>query len=129
MLIVLGFYTRHPSLSWQQFSDHWRNVHGPLIASTEAAQKYMRRYVQHHIRPESEFGNTLALDFDGFSEAWYDNAEARRLMRDDPIWKDLVIPDDHRFLDMSRTRTMMFDTQVVQIGAKPHVRGAIVEFF
>lgn len=115
MLVVLGFYNRHPSLSWQQFSDHWRNVHGPLIASTAAARKYMKRYVQHHIRPEQDFGDKLALGFDGFSETWYEDADARKSMRADPVWQELIVADDHRFLDMTRTRTMMYDTPVVQI--------------
>jgi hypothetical protein len=127
MLIVLGFYHRHPSLTWQQFSDHWRDVHGPLIAGTAAAQRYMRRYVQHHIRPESDFGDRLPLEFDGFSETWYDNAEARKLMREDPEWQRLVVPDDHRFLGMSRLRTMMYDAPVVQIGRGQVLDGPVPE--
>src|SRR4051794_22365407 len=76
MIILLGFYKRRPDLTWEQFSDHWRNVHGPLLRDTPEASRYIKRYVQHHIRPRSpSLAGVGSLDFDGFSEAWFESAE------------------------------------------------------
>jgi EthD domain len=53
MLITLGFYKRKPGLTREQFSKHWREVHGPLIANDPILSKYLKRYVQHHCVPSS----------------------------------------------------------------------------
>ena len=55
MLVIMGFYHRKQGLTWEQFSDHWKNVHGPLLRDSPQTAKYIRRYVQHHIRPNTAF--------------------------------------------------------------------------
>jgi uncharacterized protein (TIGR02118 family) len=116
MFISLGFYKRKPGLTHQQFSDHWRNVHGPLIRNHPDVAKFLLRYVQHHIEPGQDFPGVVPLDFDGFSEAWFESVEARQRMHADPFFQQRVIPDEHNFIDMAQTRVLMYDTQVVQVG-------------
>jgi hypothetical protein len=111
---ILGFY-HHPRLSWQQLSEHWRLIYSALIASTVAVKKYLKCYVQLHVWPEQDFGDELALDFGDFSEPRYESADARKAMRADLLRQELIGPDDHRLLD-SRTRKMMYDLPMVQIG-------------
>ena len=115
MFVVLGFYKRKPGLTHEVFSTYWRDIHGPLIRNHPDVSLYMKRYVQHHLSP-SDMGTTIPLEFDGFSEVWYASREDREaLQRSEGFLRDIV-PDEAEFLDMSRTRTSMFDTQVVQIG-------------
>lgn len=116
MLISLGFYKRKPGLTHEQFSRHWREVHGPLIRSHPETPKYLRRYVQHHIGPGHGFPGTQPLEFDGFSESWFDSVEARQSLHALAFFQQQVIPDEHNFIDMRQTRVLMFDRQVVQIG-------------
>jgi uncharacterized protein (TIGR02118 family) len=116
MLITLGFYKRRPGLTREQFSRHWREVHGPLIVSNPILSKYLRRYVQHHCVPSSGWPNVGDLEYDGFSESWFDSLEARKEMHALPYFQSEMIADEHKFLDMNATRILMFDNQVVQIG-------------
>jgi hypothetical protein len=76
----------------------------------------MRRYVQHHIEPGFGFPGTIPMEFDGFSETWWDGVEGRQQFFANPYFKDVIIPDEFNFIDMSVTRVLMFDKQVVQIG-------------
>lgn len=116
MLITLGFYKRKPGLSHEQFCRHWREVHGPLIRSHPVVSRYIKRYVQHHIEPGTGFPGTQPLDFDGFSESWWDSVEARQKLYAEPSFREQVIADEANFIDMTQTRILMFDKQVVQIG-------------
>lgn len=116
MLIIMGFYHRRPDLTWEQFSDHWKNVHGPLLRNSPQTKKYIRRYVQHHIRPNTAWDGVAPLDYDGFSEVWYDSIEARKEMQADPFWQETMVADEALFLDMSKTRISMFDNPVIQVG-------------
>jgi uncharacterized protein (TIGR02118 family) len=116
MLITLGFYKRRPDLTREQFSHHWRTVHGPLIAQNPILSKYIKRYVQHHCVPSQNWDNVGALEYDGFSESWFESLEARKEMHALPYFQKEMIEDEHKFLDMKSTRILMFDNQVVQIG-------------
>lgn len=116
MLITLGFYKRKPGLTREEFSRHWQEVHGPLIADNPVMSTYVRRYVQHHCVPGSGWPNVGELDYDGFSETWFDSLEARKEMHALPCFQTELIEDEHKFLDMAATRILMFDRQVVQIG-------------
>lgn len=116
MLILLGFYKRKPGLTLEEFQRHWAEVHGPLVAQTPNVEKYLKRYVQHHIRRATGFPGVGTLDYDGFSEAWFVSEEARKEMHDQPYQKEIMTPDEAEFLDMDATRLLMMDRQVVQIG-------------
>lgn len=116
MLISLGFYKRKPGLTHEQFSDHWRSVHGPMIRNHPDVAKFIQRYVQHHIAPGHGFPGTQPLDFDGFSESWFESVGARQRMHAHPFFSQQVVADEHNFIDMTQTRVLMFDTQVTQIG-------------
>ena len=113
MLIVMGFYKRKPDWTWEQFSDYWRNVHGPLLHTAEI-RRYLSRYVQHHIRPNDSAQSTQPLEFDGFSEVWYERTEDRAKLLAEPFFLEKIVPDEQVFLDMSVVRTSVYDTRVVQ---------------
>lgn len=119
MLIVLGFYKRKPGLTYEQFSSHWRDVHGPLVRNTPDIAKYIRRYVQHHLAPNTIFPGLSPLPYDGFSEVWFDSVEDHMKMRAEPIHREVMIPDEHLFLDMEMTKVTMLDNQVYQIADAP----------
>jgi hypothetical protein len=116
MFITLGFYKRRPDISREDFSCHWREIHGPLLRNTPSISRYLRRYVQHHLTPGVGFNNVMPLDCDGFSEAWFDTMQDRQAMHAEKEFQERVIPDEATFIDMSATRFLMFDNQVTQIG-------------
>ena len=112
MIVLLGFYKRKAGLSLEQFQRHWREIHGPLLAQNPACLEHIRRYVQHQCVPGVPGVNPL--DYDGFSETWFESLEARKQMRDDPRYR-IVAEDTPKFLDQAKT-VQMLDHQVVQIG-------------
>ncbi len=128
MLIVLGFYKRNPKLTWEEFSQHWQNVHGPMISNLPIVKRHMKRYIQHHLRPQTDFEDVQSLDFDGFSETWFENAEARRQIVENPDFVAKVREDDKILLDLTKVRTIMYDQQIVEIGPKPVYDGHLVRF-
>jgi uncharacterized protein (TIGR02118 family) len=71
MVKFLGLLTRRPSLSVEQFQQHWRDVHGPLVRAEFPA---MRRYIQCHAIPET-YLQTPPPAYDGVPEAWFDNLD------------------------------------------------------
>ncbi|WP_295224610.1 EthD domain-containing protein [uncultured Brevundimonas sp.] len=118
MFVVLGFYKRKSGLTHEQFSEYWRDVHGPMIRNHPEVSRHIKRYVQHHISP-NDMGATTALGFDGFSETWYESRADREALQRSSAFLNEIVPDEAEFLDLSATRTSMFDHQVVQIGSAP----------
>jgi uncharacterized protein (TIGR02118 family) len=50
------------------FQRYWREVHGPLAA----ANPYLRRYVQCHVRPGA-YGRSEQPRWDGVPMTWFDS--------------------------------------------------------
>jgi hypothetical protein len=55
--ILLGFYKRKPGTTHEQFENHWRNVHGPMIRDLPGIEKYLLRY--------GALGALKVIDVDG----------------------------------------------------------------
>ena len=110
MIRTLSFYKRKPGISHDEFSRHWREVHGPLCQANPVIRRYVRSYVQHHLTPVD---GVEALGFDGFSESIYACAEDR-----DAVYAAVyggecaeILADEEHFLDKGATRVMMLDVQ------------------
>jgi uncharacterized protein (TIGR02118 family) len=58
---------RLPGLSLAEFSEHWLNIHGALVAELPG----LRRYVQNHAIPEAYAFRDMTHD--GFAELWFDD--------------------------------------------------------
>jgi uncharacterized protein (TIGR02118 family) len=71
MVKFLGLLTRRPGLSVEEFQQHWRDVHGPLV---QAEFPEMRRYVQCHAIPDT-YSLTPPPIFDGVPEAWFEDLD------------------------------------------------------
>jgi len=105
---MIAFLHRRPDLTFDAFSRHWRNNHGPLAV---ARQPGFWHYVQNHrVEPLTE----TSPEWDGFGEIHYrsvedaftrsyDSEEAQQL-----IWEDVA-----RFLDYPRCPTLTTNEWVV----------------
>jgi uncharacterized protein (TIGR02118 family) len=98
MVKYLGFLTRKPGMSVEQFQQHWRDVHGPLVVGEIAG---MRRYVQTHTLPET-YSLTPPPAWDGVPEAWFDSLDVypRRLgmPREGPATTPGAIDSENTFV-------------------------------
>ena len=71
----IGLLTRKPSLTTQEFRDHWKSVHGDMVKRLPG----LKRYYQHHVVDDSQLGIDHARGgwrIDGFSEIVFDSREA-----------------------------------------------------
>ena len=75
MIVRMGLLQKRADIDQQEFRTHWRTGHGALAAKLPG----LRRYHQNHIVDRTQRGITYArdgLDFDGFSELWFDDLPA-----------------------------------------------------
>jgi uncharacterized protein (TIGR02118 family) len=88
---------KKPGLSYEEFSRHWKEVHGPLFA------KYVprvKKYVQNHFLQMPGFSN----DADGMVEMYWDDFESQKQYG---VWsKSRLAPelaqDGPKFLEIGR---------------------------
>jgi hypothetical protein len=54
---------RRSDLTYEQFIQHWREVHGPLFAAQSESKQYVRRYIQDHRTDDTLPGTTASVSF------------------------------------------------------------------
>jgi len=118
MLICLGFYKRKAGLSVEEFRRMWSEEYGPLYSKNAEITRYLRRYVQHRLAPQTDWPNPF-VGFDAFSESWFDNAEDRKTMQATKYYQEVLKPLAERFLDMENSKFAAYDDQVYQVGGPP----------
>ena len=72
MIVRMGLLRKRTDMGGNDFRRHWREGHGPLAAKLPG----LRRYHQNQVVDREQRGITYArggLDFDGFSELWFDD--------------------------------------------------------
>jgi uncharacterized protein (TIGR02118 family) len=82
---------RKAGLTPGEFHEHWRNVHGPLIAASQSG-RHVLRYEQHP-RPLSDYHGDDDPGFDGVTVQWFESMEDYRAHMAEPdfsaIWRDI----------------------------------------
>lgn len=119
-MIKLVFCARRRSeLTREQFSDYWRNHHGPLFQ--QHAQRYRAlRYVQNHtlggpVNDAMRASRGSAEPYDGVGEIWWQSVEDFLAVVRDPAMADLrklFVEDESRFVDLARSA--VFFTEEVE---------------
>lgn len=96
MIRLTCLLRRKPGMSSDEFHAYWRDVHGPLIASTKSGS-HVLRYEQHHSVDTNEKGR----DYDGVTIQWFESADAfyASIQEDD---YPLIDADTRKFLDVDR---------------------------
>jgi len=106
---------RKPGLTPEEFHEHWREVHGPLIAALQCGS-HVLRYEQHH-RPLSDYGPKDDGQYDGVTEQWFESMEeyqahiAEKDFAD--VWADLP-----KFLDVDRLAFVVTEEPVVILAGR-----------
>jgi NAD binding domain of 6-phosphogluconate dehydrogenase/EthD domain len=93
---------RRSDLTYEQYIEHWRDVHGPLFAAQPASKQYVRKYIKNHVTGDTLPGTT-ATKFDGIAETcsmtwperrrfspWTHTGRMSSLMRK-PLWIASVV--------------------------------------
>jgi hypothetical protein len=118
LLITLGFYKRKPGLSVEEFQRAWSTVYGPLYGKSPEITRFLRRYVQHRLTPQTDWP-TGFVGFDGFSESWFETADDRKAMQASKYYQEVLKPMAEDFLDLENSKLAAYDSQVYQVGGPP----------
>ncbi len=104
---------RKPGMSPEEFHRYWREVHGPLIATTRSGS-HVVRYEQHP-RPLDSYTGAGDTGCDGVTVQWFESMDEYRahLGEDDfaVIWSDIA-----NFLDVDRLDFVVTEHPRVLIG-------------
>lgn len=108
-MIKLTFAVKRRSdVDEQEFHRYWRDEHGPLVRSFQAALG-IRRYVQTH-RIDTPFNDALRASrgaiepFDGVAELWWDDIDALvagSSSADGVAAGQALLEDEGRFIDLA----------------------------
>ena len=114
MVKLFAYLSRLDSMSHDEFLDHWVNRHGPLIASTPSLARHIIRYDQHPRLSDGPLGGSEGCD--GVTEQWFASMDDFVAFVSEPDYRDLIAPDEARFLDMDRLRFVVCDAPTSVIG-------------
>lgn len=109
MFKLIELFKRKPGLSVEEFQQHWRFTHAPLVAR---ASQIRRHVVSCALLQGYRKGE---LQFDGIAETWFDSAAACDAHRNDSAYS-VIAADEAEFLDRSRTVLMAVDVHVIKDG-------------
>jgi len=110
MIKVTFCLRRQPSLTVEEFQDHWFNRHGPLVQKHQRILRIVR-YVQLY----TDFGPMTERlrrfrgspePYDGIAEIWYESRESLEGLGRDPearIASRELRDDEERFVDSIRS--------------------------
>lgn len=114
MIRLITLLKRKPGTTHAEFLEHWFRVHGPLIASSTAAD-YVRRYEQHPAAWPAEGSGLPEPEWDGVTIQQFDSVErfwAHTQEHDFPAMQE----DIARFLDTDRLAWVLVEEPNVVIG-------------
>jgi len=119
MVKLFALLRRRPGMGVEEFRDHWRDVHGPLIRDTPELARHVLRYEQHvRHRPDTISGND---GLDGVAVQWFDSIDDFVGFVSEPAYAELIAPDELRFLDIDAVEFLITEEPHVVIDGRPRV--------
>ncbi len=98
MVTLHAFLVRRPDLTHEEFLEHWRDRHGPLIRDTPELARHLVRYEQHARLPGARGGTP---GYDGVAVQVYRDWAGLAAMLAEPA-AGMMVEDEARFLDRDR---------------------------
>jgi uncharacterized protein (TIGR02118 family) len=109
---LICFVKRNPALSVDEFHDHWRAKHAPLIRETPGVADRIVRYEQNH-RTAHDYAR--GGDFDGVAIQWFESMDDFVSMVSDPEYQARVAPDEAALLDLEGLVWILTDQEEVVV--------------
>ncbi len=124
MVKLFAMLRRRPGMTAEEFLEHWRDHHGPLIAGEPTLARHIVRYEQHvrHL-PDAISGTE---DVDGVAVQWFRSIDDFVAFISEPAYAELVAPDEQRFLDMSRVEYVITEEPTIVIDG-PDIDGPVID--
>jgi len=106
---LLILIRRQSGLSPEQFQAYWRDEHGEKALREPGFSRYLRRYVQHHVLPDSIRSATGHSGYDGIGEFWFDSTEDLIAAYSQPSFESEHLPDLRTFVDNPPSPGLVID--------------------
>ena len=88
MVRLITHLKRNPSMTPEQFQEHWANTHGPLV----------REKLGHHLVRYEQYPPVSGQEWDGVAVLWFEHAGKFDDFVADPNYMTDVFPDEQAFL-------------------------------
>jgi uncharacterized protein (TIGR02118 family) len=112
MIKLVYCITRRPGMTREEFSQYWREVHGPIGRRIPG----LRRLVQSHAVAYP--AGMMPPSFDGMAELWFDDRAALEAARRSPEWQASTA-DEVNFIDGTRTAFFVTEEHEIPEGRFP----------
>ncbi|HEX6345940.1 EthD domain-containing protein [Umezawaea sp.] len=110
MIKIIVALKRAEHMTHDEFVDHQKNRHRPLLMSIPEAEQYLRRFVVSYPVPAPRFPEP---EFDSIVEAWFDDmADLEALFLSDNFL-EVVDPDHENFIDLTSVQQVVCEEDVV----------------
>lgn len=108
MLKVVILVKRKDGMSFAEFDEYWDKTHGKVVMSVPEFTRYIRKYVQSHLRPDlsSPFPSADS-GFDGYAELWFDDLDSMNAAFNEPRYLEVIRPDELKFIALDKCKTML----------------------
>jgi uncharacterized protein (TIGR02118 family) len=103
---------RRPDLTLEQFSAHWKNIHGPLFSSQPEVKRFVKKYVQAHNTGE-RLDQFPVASFDGIAEIWFEKMEDINQVFGTENYLKTIAPDEALFIDRDNILWMYGQENIV----------------
>jgi hypothetical protein len=110
---MFALLRRRPGLTHDEFVAHWRDNHGPLIRDTPELARHIVRYEQHPRHRDDALSGTDGVD--GVAVQWFHSIDDFLGFISEPLYPELIAPDELRFIDMDRIEFIITDQPNVVI--------------
>ncbi len=98
----IEFPVRSRQMSRRAFQLYWQKHHSPHVMNLTTFAQFIRKYNSGHIYPEAVFGLPeyyhQDMLFEGASELWLDSLDEIGSWFEQPVYEELIHPDELRFL-------------------------------
>lgn len=109
---IVSFPYRQPKISSRDFSQHYSQVHGPLVAKSAAFKTILRRYVQYHVVTDSVRRYPQdTKPFDAIAVFWITSVDDAINAWRDPEYLGTLKPDRDRII--SESHRVVVDERIV----------------
>ncbi|KAF5344905.1 hypothetical protein D9758_011552 [Tetrapyrgos nigripes] len=109
---MLGLIYKNPSISREEFDRYWLEHHSQLFLSLDIVKKNLLKYEQLHINQQTKDLQSLGaalIECDGVAIIEAESYEKLLELFNDAQFKAIVEPDEEKFLDRSKTRSVPLD--------------------
>ena len=112
MVRLICLLKRHPSLTVEQFREHWQKRHGPLIRATPSMARHVVLYEQY-LPTESPI--QIGKEFDGVTIMGFDGADEFLAFVAEEDYTAVIQPDEQALLDMDGLVGIIVDEPTIVI--------------